>query len=211
MNIREPMTMLTDYALAGYTLYLAFRLLRADNALHMPRKLWGYGFVATAIAALLGGTSHGFVHYLSVTADAIIWKSTLYCIGAASCFMLLGIIVATFDSWLRTILSFFTLAKFAVFGFWMMGHSDFKYVIYDYVPSMVAILLIQVWLLIRSGAASAKWLIYGILVSFAAAGVQQSGFDLHQHFNHNDLYHVVQVAAMYLLYRGAVLLKAKGT
>jgi hypothetical protein len=26
---------------------------------------------------------------------------------------------------------------------------------------------------------------------------------LHRHFNHNDLYHVIQVAAMLLFYRGA--------
>jgi hypothetical protein len=29
-----------------------------------------------------------------------------------------------------------------------------------------------------------------------------SGIALHPHFNHNDLYHVVQIAAMLLFYRG---------
>jgi hypothetical protein len=36
-----------------------------------------------------------------------------------------------------------------------------------------------------------------------AAAVQASGFALHRHFNHNDLYHVVQIAAMVLFYTGA--------
>lgn len=200
--------MLTDYVLAGYTLYLAFRLFDAQQ---QPRKLWSYGFIATAMAALLGGTSHGFVNHLSEIAEAIIWKGTLYSIGAASCFMLLGIIVASFTGRLRTILGMVTIAKFALLGLWIMDHTDFKYVIYDYVPSMLAILVIQIWLLFSSGQASAKWLIYGILVSFAAAVVQQSGFSLHHHFNHNDLYHVVQLVAMYLLYRGAALLETKQT
>jgi hypothetical protein len=31
---------------------------------------------------------------------------------------------------------------------------------------------------------------------------QASGFALHQRFNHNDLYHVLQIAAMFLFYRG---------
>ena len=39
----------------------------------------------------------------------------------------------------------------------------------------------------------------GILVSIAAAGVQQSGIRLHRHFNHNDLMHVVQMGGMWLL------------
>jgi hypothetical protein len=33
------------------------------------------------------------------------------------------------------------------------------------------------------------------------------GFALHQHFNHNDLYHVIQIAAMVLFYIGAKQLR----
>ena len=29
---------------------------------------------------------------------------------------------------------------------------------------------------------------------------------LHRHFNHNDLYHVIQIVALYLFYRGGALL-----
>jgi hypothetical protein len=209
MNITEPTTMLTDYLLAGYTLYIAARLFSGTNAKHLPRRLWGYGFVATAMAALLGGTAHGFVNYLSEFAQALIWKGTLYCIGAASCLMLLGIVNSTFSGRTCTILVFLTIAKFALFGFWMIEHNDFKYVIYDYVPAMLIILVIQIWLLFSSRPPAAGWLVCGILVSFAAAGVQQSGFALHQHFNHNDLYHVIQLGAMYLLFRGASLLEMK--
>jgi hypothetical protein len=38
--------------------------------------------------------------------------------------------------------------------------------------------------------------------------VQASGFRLHEHFNHNDLYHVIQTAAVLLLYRGAKRLQS---
>jgi hypothetical protein len=33
--------------------------------------------------------------------------------------------------------------------------------------------------------------------------VQATGLAPHPNFNHNDLYHVIQIAAMVLLYRGA--------
>jgi hypothetical protein len=46
------------------------------------------------------------------------------------------------------------------------------------------------------------WMLAGVGASLAAALVQASGFALHRHFNHNDLYHVVQIAAMLLFYRG---------
>ncbi len=39
-----------------------------------------------------------------------------------------------------------------------------------------------------------------------AALAQASGVALHRHFNHNDLYHVIQMAALYAFYRGGALL-----
>lgn len=45
-----------------------------------------------------------------------------------------------------------------------------------------------------------------IAVAVAAAVIQQSRIGLHEHFDHNDVYHVVQMLVMYLLYRGAMRL-----
>jgi len=36
--------------------------------------------------------------------------------------------------------------------------------------------------------------------------VQVSGFSLHQHFNHNDLFHVFQMVGMIVMYRGSQLI-----
>jgi hypothetical protein len=47
-------------------------------------------------------------------------------------------------------------------------------------------------------------MLWGVSVSVLAAVVQQSGWSLHQHFNHNDLYHVIQAVGVWLLYRGAI-------
>ena len=50
------------------------------------------------------------------------------------------------------------------------------------------------------------WLIAGVLVSLVAGIVQARRLALHRHFNHNDLYHVIQMAALYAFYRGGALL-----
>jgi hypothetical protein len=44
-------------------------------------------------------------------------------------------------------------------------------------------------------------------VTIAAAAVQQSGFDLHRNLNHNDLQHLVQMIAVFLLYLGGAKLR----
>jgi hypothetical protein len=47
----------------------------------------------------------------------------------------------------------------------------------------------------------------GIGVSAAAAAVQFHGVALHEHLNHNDLYHLIQLAGMVLFFRGGKLLR----
>ena len=42
-----------------------------------------------------------------------------------------------------------------------------------------------------------------VALSLVAAGVQQSGWSIHRNFTHNDLYHVIQAVAVWLLYRAA--------
>jgi len=96
----------------------------------------------------------------------------------------------------------FAVLQFAVYAIWMATHNDFRYVIYDYAPAMIVVLLLQ--FIFRQPAS--PWIIGGILLSFGAAGVQLTGIQFHKYFNHNDLYHLLQMVAMWLLYRGGLLL-----
>ena len=211
MQLSEPMTMITDYLLGGWTFYLAFKLIRKGmRASQRSIILWGLSFVATGIAALIGGTSHGFAPYFGTMTKAVIWTATLISIGFASLFLLSAAIITTFKKPLRDWLIAATALKFILFAVWIVSHSEFKYVIYDYVPAMIGVLIVQVYGKYSRGDKSAVWIISGILVSFGAAAVQQSGFTLHEHFNHNDLYHVIQMGAIYMLYKGGILLVDAG-
>ncbi len=49
-----------------------------------------------------------------------------------------------------------------------------------------------------------RWLERAIFVTVAGLLVQQSGRGLHVHFNHNDIYHIIQMIGIYYLYRGAL-------
>ena len=42
----------------------------------------------------------------------------------------------------------------------------------------------------------------GLIVSAAGFAVQKSGFGVHQHFNHNDIYHLIQIVGFWCLYEG---------
>ena len=207
MQITEPTTMITDYLLGLFTLILAVRLSKINEGQENSIRLWSGALAASAIAAFLGGTSHGFALHFSDFATTAIWKATVYSIGLASFFMLSGALFAAVANPLRRWLLGLVFLKFLVYAVWMISHDEFKYVIFDYAPAMLAVVLLQLYAYLKWEHKSAVWLISGVLISFAAAGIQMSGFNIHQHFNHNDLFHVIQIGANYLLYRGASLLK----
>src|SRR5438046_10401626 len=75
MQITEPVTMLTDYALAAASLYFAYLLARILG----PRNrvsawLWCAAFLASAVAALLGGIYHGLASDFDASTRRSIWN-----------------------------------------------------------------------------------------------------------------------------------------
>ncbi len=201
----EPMTVLTDYLLALVAAGLAARLIQAARAGgERSVLLWGVALGATAVAATAGGTYHGFAPgpeggWLPV------WKMTVYAVGVAAASMLAGTLIAAISGALRRVLLGAVALKLCLYAAWMTVHNDFRWVIYDYAPSMFAVLLLAV--AVRRTVRGAGWIAAGVIVSFVGAAVQRSGFDLVPHyFNHNDLYHVIQIGAIYLFYRGARML-----
>ncbi|MDA2939038.1 hypothetical protein MYX75_12355, partial [Acidobacteria bacterium AH-259-A15] len=187
MNITEPTTMLTDYALAGLGTWLGRKLfLLSASRRQKSIKLWAGAFISTALAALVGGTSHGFALMLSSGITGALWKLTLYLTGFSSFFLLSAVILACLPHPLNRWGLALSTVKLLVYLAWMFNHDDFRFVVYDYGSAMVLILMVQVRSLYKSRSQSAAWIVGGILVSFLAAAIQQSGFSLHQHFNHND-------------------------
>jgi len=88
----------------------------------------------------------------------------------------------------------------------MLRHDEFVYVIVEYGLAMLCVLVLMVTRRHHVGDV-AWWIVAGIAVSIAAALIQQSGFDLHRNLNHNDLQHLVQMVAVWLLYGGGVRLR----
>ena len=112
-------------------------------------------------------------------------------------------ILAALKGKIETVFLILAAIQFLGFAILITRTYEYKYVIHDYVPAMAVILGLCIY---RLNKPYAIWIIAGILISFAAAGIQLSGFTLHKNFNHNDLYHVIQMIAMFLLYKGGTLL-----
>ena len=208
MNISEPTTMLTDYALGVLCLIWGWKLWHRAKLRQAPQALWGRAFFATGLAALLGGTVHGFALIFRETFILGMWRGTLYLTGFASFFMLAAVVLVA----LPRAISRWGLAvcglKLVVYLVWMFNHQDFRFVVYDYGATLLLILGFQLVAFYKQRSVAAGWIVLGILLSFVGAAIQQSGFSLDTHFNHNDLFHVVQMGAFYLFYRGGLTLNS---
>jgi len=191
MTIAEPATLITDYLLGGFSLYWGIPLYKSIKA-----KWWGVAFFAVAASAFIGGTYHGFPQFHPHE----LWAATMFCAGVASFAMVVATgqatgIAPTFFFW-------FALLKFMAYVAVTSRHDEFLYVVID---SGIGLLLVALLHAIR-GDPPWRWMIAAVAVSVAAAGVQAMRLAPHPHFNHNDLYHVIQIAAMWLFYRGARLI-----
>jgi hypothetical protein len=92
MQITEPVTMLTDYALAAASLGFALslgRLVGPHN--RVSAWLWCAAFIASAVAAASGGTYHGFAKYFAAGTTRLFWNVAVYSMGAFGAFLTAGI------------------------------------------------------------------------------------------------------------------------
>ena len=147
--------MLTDYVLALLCLWFAVSL---PSTVRQARR-WKMAFVVTALAAVLGGTAHGFRVPLGDSV-IVVWILTVAGIVASAAFLItLGV------------------------------RSAFQ-------P--------------EAGPDPARgdrlgWLRRAVAITLVAFALLVLGVSVHQHFNQNDLYHVIQMAGLYSLYRAAWL------
>jgi hypothetical protein len=180
--VNEPTTVLTDYALAAVSAFLGFKLIPYS-------RFWSLAFLALAVGALLGGTWHGFWQ------SDLLWKATTLSVGVTSFGMVAGSASALTTGKLRTGLIAFAAGQLFGYAAWMLYHDDFIWVVADTAAALLIVAGLHFW---RFNGG----ILAGVAVSVLAGLAQASGLALHERFNHNDLYHVLQIAAMFLFYRG---------
>ena len=206
--IYEPMTTITDVLIAIISLYYAREL----TAIYYHQLLnvqyhWIWTFRMLALGAFLGAISHGIGPYLSPVLQVSVWKFTTYSIGIMSYFMVLTMLHHLFDYPVVVRWRWILVALIIIYLTVVTINDNFINVILFYVPLMVIVVigLLYTWLTVN--ADGTDMIILVILISFIAAGVQQSRIVLHEHMNYNDIAHFIQMAAMWCFYRGSLVLK----
>lgn len=196
--------MLTDYAIAGEGSVFAILLFRRGHRQkHLAISLWAVAFGCVGLAAVLGGTCHGFTYSLKDSIVRSLWSLMIYTLNFASLFMLAATAIGRLSRRLQVWFLIGVTIKSWLYLSWATTHNHFAYAIADYLSAMIAVLLLEIGAVYRGqNPKSAWWIIAGILVSGLAIGVQALQLTIAA-LTPNDVYHLVQLVALYLLYRGA--------
>src|SRR6478672_9424234 len=88
----EVVTMATDYLLAASGFAAGMWLWK--TAADAPGRWWAAAFVATGVAAVLGGTSHGYAPVLDKQTHGLVWRLTYVTVGIANFCILHGAALA---------------------------------------------------------------------------------------------------------------------
>ena len=206
--IYEPMTTITDVLIAIIALYYSRELtaIYLHQLLNVQYHLiWTFRMLS--FGALLGAISHGIGPYFHPIVGDLVWKFTTYSIGIMSYFMVLTMLHHLFDYPAVLRLRWILIALIIIYLAVVTINDNFINVIRFYVPLMVMVVLGLLYAWLTGNADGTSMIILGILISFIAAGVQQSGIVLHEHMNYNDIAHFIQMVAMWCFYRGSLVLK----
>ena len=201
-GVHEPVTFLTDLLLGGLALVLGARLVaQGASGGIVSMGVWGGALVAMGVGAVLGGISHGIGPWIAPAGRRWLWKATLASLGPSSFLLLWGAALATLSGPVRTILVVAAIAKLVAYWAWLTRRDGFIGVIADHAPTMLAVLILGAGAWAR-GLPSGAWVVTGVLVAMAGGAIQALRIAPGRWFNHNDLFHVVQMVSVWLFYQG---------
>jgi hypothetical protein len=195
----EVGTMATDYLLAATAFAAAMWLWK--TAAGAPGRWWAVAFVATGVAAVLGGTSHGYAPVLDKQTHGLVWRLTYVTVGIANFCILYGAALAVVPGrFLRAAAAILAL-RLLVVAVALIVLAQFRYVLYDYAITLVGLLALAA---VRGGRGQlgARWVIAGVVFSLLGGLVQLGRIGQGRVFNHNDLFHVLQAIGIALYARG---------
>ena len=196
-------TSITNFLLAAEVLFLAGRMSRMPKARFSAAWYFSGVLLLLGIGALLGGIDHGFFEPANLP-RYLIQRSNWIVLGGVTFCLLMTTATQFFAAAARRVALVAAVVQFAAFTTAALLVDSFLVVILDYAPVMLLMLVMSVMGL-GSGKGSGR-MVAGILILFAASGIQAAGVDLFQPLDRNGLYHLLSMMGVVFLYLGGTRL-----
>lgn len=203
-QVDEPVTTLSDLAMSVIGSVLAVRLFGVGE--EPAATLLSAGLASVALSALLGAVFHGYMRRWRPTVQDRVWVAVLAATGVTNLLLLLAIATAAFRGVAALLVVVVACAKSARYLLSIRGDDDFGPAIVDSGITIVAVTLIALWSFAFDGTGEwPPWVLAACAATVVGGWIQYHGKGLHEHLNHNDIFHLLQIVACFLFYRGGLL------
>ncbi len=206
-GITEPTTVATNIVIAGLAFVLGARLgygAAAEGS--ASGSFIALALLATAVAAAFGAAAHGIDPLVDREQRERCWRAALYAMGFVGAASIASVAFFAVRGSVRTAILVVAGLELLWYFVSVARRPEFRVATANYGGSLAVLLAGALYAMARWHAAGMGWLVGAVGVSLVAGLVQARRLALHRHFNHNDLYHVIQLVALYLFYRGGALL-----
>lgn len=197
-NIAEINVAITDYTLA----LQAFIIIIYINKQPSKHLIWLSLFISILVASLLGGTVHGFFRNELSYYHQTLWKLTLLSVSCMTFCMWHVNNIFIENSAIKKTISIFTIFQFIINNMVIIFFSsDFSLVALNYLPAITALFIVFIKEYISQKNRIFIAGITSIFLTFIGFFVQFKKISLSYYFNHNTIYHIIQLVAIYLLFK----------
>jgi hypothetical protein len=201
----EPDVTLTDYGLAIECILFVYLLLRAEVR-HRPIRNWfALFFGSLGLAALLGGTVHGFFLDVHSTGSSILWPMTLMAIGLTALSAWgIGAVLQLPESLAKHVIRI-TSVLFAGYCVAVLFITqNFLIAILHYLPATIFLFIVFCIQFVHWQEKVILIGVIGLALTLGASGIQQFKISLHPvYLNYNALYHLIQAVALFMIFISA--------
>lgn len=199
---------LTDFVLACLAFFCAGALVARPAERRSAAWYWRGAMFCLALAALLGGTDHGFVEPAGLS-RAPIQRATWAVLGLMTAAVLLTLGAQFLGPARQRLMRGLATVQLAAYLVAVVVFDSFLVVVVNYLPVILAMLAFNVHGLWR-GRGEGHWtIVLGILVLLLASTVQALGIDTFSPVDHDGLYHLISMPGVVLLYLGGRRLKTQ--
>jgi hypothetical protein len=201
----EQTTAFTDVILAILAGIITLKVYKAGRDIDRRKtRIWVWAFGLLTFASAIGAVAHGF--QMSKLTNFILWQPLNLALGVA-----IGLFVAgvgyDFKNFTLPKLLIPTLLVLAIIFFSItviLPNTFVIFIIYEAIAMLFAF-VIYIILFVRKTIKGAGFMAAGILVTIIAAAIQAVEtikFTLIWEFDHNGIFHIVQMIALLILLKG---------
>lgn len=199
---------LTDFLLASLAFFCAGALAVRPAQPRSAAWYWRAAMFFLALAALLGGTDHGFVEPAGLDRTPI-QLATWVVLGLMTSAVLLTLGAQFLGPARRRLVVGLAAVQLLAFLLAVAVVGSFLVVVVNYLPVILAMLALNVHGLVRGNGNGSGLIALGIGVLLLASTVQTLGIDTFSPIDRNGLYHLISMPGVVLLYFGGRRLKTQ--